>query len=101
MKIPKIKIKSITIFLKKTTRELAENAFSAFLVFFLLDLILGGTIFYKYIILAQRVNPQIEEKPFQFKEKSYETILEVWAKKEAKSKEIDTKQYLNPFKSNS
>ncbi|MFQ6049567.1 MAG: hypothetical protein ACE5J0_00815 [Candidatus Paceibacterales bacterium] len=97
MKIPKLKPKKIKDFLKKLPRALGERAFLAFLGLFVLSLILGGLAFYKYSVLAKKTELQTTEKPLQFKEKTYQKVLETWQEKEKRFKETDVKEYPDPF----
>jgi len=98
MNPPKVKIKKIKEFLKRLPRTLGDKAFLTFLVFLLMALIFGGIIFYKYNILVKKVQPEIVEKPIQFKEKTYQDVLKIWQDKEERFKETDLKQYPDPFK---
>ncbi len=98
MKIPKLKTKKICDFCKKLPKVLALRSFLTFFGLFALVLILGSLIFYKYIILIQKIEPQVTEKPLQFKEKTYEDILKTWQERENRFQVIDTKQYPNLFK---
>jgi len=97
-KPPKLKTKKIKDFFKKLPRTLGEKALLTFLGFLFLALIFGGIIFYKYGILAQKAEPQITEKPFQFEEKTYEGVLKIWQEKEKRFEAADLKIYPNPFK---
>lgn len=97
MKFPKIKIKKIKDFFKKLPQILGEKALFVFLGLLLLALILGGIIFYQYNILVKKAEVQIFEEPLQFREKTYQSILEIWREKEKKFNEADLKEYLDPF----
>jgi len=98
MKIPKIKTKKTKEFFQKLPRILGENAFLIFLGLLIIALILGGFIFYKYSILVAKMEPQVIEKPLQFKEKTYQAVLKFWQEKEKRFKEVDFKEYPNPFR---
>ena len=98
MKIPKIKFNKIKIFFKKLPRILGENAFLTFLFLLFISLILGGIIFYKYSILAEKAEPRIIEKPLQFEEKIYRKILNEWDAREKRFKETELKEYPGPFR---
>jgi len=54
---------------------LGEHAFSAILVFILIDIIAGALIIYIYIIIPQGKNLPIEEDLFRFKEDIYQKVL--------------------------
>jgi len=97
MKIPKIKFKKIKDFLKKLPKTLGERAFLTFLGLLLVALIAGFLIFYKYSILAGKETPEISEKPLQFKEVSFQKVLEVWQEKEKRFEAAETKEHLDPF----
>ena len=93
----KIKLNKITLSLKKIARVLAENSFVTFLGLFIIALGIGALLFYKYIILVQKTQPQITENPIQFKEKTYEGILQIWEEREKEFQATQSKQYPNPF----
>jgi hypothetical protein len=97
MKIPKLKFKKITAPLKKLPRIFGEHAFLTFLGLLLFSLILSSLVFYKYSILAEKTEPEVSEKPFKFKEKTYEAVLKTWQEKEKRFKEIDLKEYQSLF----
>ena len=98
IEIFKIETKKIKKFLKGLPRVLAERAFLTFLFLFLMVLIIGGIVFYKYNVLAKKAEPQILEQPFQFQEKTYQSVLKAWQEKEKRFKETDLKEYPNPFR---
>ena len=54
-------------------------------------------MFYKYYILAKRVEPEIKEASLQFKEDLYQTILSEWQEREIRFREAETKEYPDPF----
>ena len=77
---------------------LAEHAFLASLILFLITLAIGGLLFYKYIILLEQ-GPQSEQtdQTFLLREDIYQQVLEHWQKDEEKFQQADSKQYPNPF----
>ncbi len=93
----KINIGKIKIFLKKLPRMLGEHAFIFFLTIILLELILGGLLFYKYNILAEKVRPKVVEKPLQFEEKVYKQVLNEWAERHKRLGATETKKYFDFF----
>lgn len=93
----KIETKKIKGFIKRLPKRLAENSFLTFLALFLISLIFGCLVFYKYGILIQKAKPETIEKPLKFDEKTYQNILKIWQEKEKKFKEVDFKEYPNPF----
>jgi len=93
----KIKTTKIKKFLKKLPRILGKHAFLTFLVLLFFGLIFGTSLFYKYNTLAQKIVPEITEKPLKFREKTYQEVLKVWEENEKKFEETDLKQYPDPF----
>ncbi len=94
----KIKIDKIKKFFKKLPWILGKNFFLASICFIILSLILGSFLFYRYNILAKKVELQITEKPLQFDEKTYQDILKIWQEREERLNEADLREYLNPFR---
>ena len=64
---------------------------------FILALMIGGSIFYKYNILSKELEVALPEKSLQFEEKNYQQVLQIWQIKERDSQEADSKEYPNPF----
>lgn len=93
----KIKIPQIKNFLEKLSLSIAQHAFLACLFLFLLSLIFGGFLFYKYSILAQEVEPEGLDKSVLLEEEAYQGVLEVWQEHERISQEADFKEYPNLF----
>lgn len=97
IRIPKRKLKKLLIFFKKLPMILGGNAFLTFLGLLLFSLILGSIIFYKYSVLVVKEEPEVFEKPLEFKEKTYQEILEVWQEREKRFEEANPQKYLNPL----
>jgi len=93
----KIEFRKIKEFSNKSLRFLGEHFFFSFLLIFFLTLILGGLIFYQYVFLAEKKEPNILERTIFFNEEAYEKVLEEWGSREKKIQEIDSGQYSNPF----
>jgi len=93
----KIGIKKFKKFLEKLSLSIAQHAFLSCLFLFLLSLISGGFLFYKYSISAQEVKPEALDKSVLLKEEAYQEVLEVWQEQERISQEADFKEYPNPF----
>lgn len=74
----------------------AQHLFLSCLVIFILTLILGGVLFYRYSFLALRIKPE-SGGPFLLDEKTYQEVLNVWQEKEKKFNEADLKNYPDPF----
>jgi len=96
-KIKKTNLKKLRHFIGGLPRILAEKPFLTFLVILLFFLILSGSIFYKYSILADKAKPEISEKLLIFDEKTYNDILQIWQERKTKFENADTKEYQNLF----
>lgn len=94
----KIKINKIKDVLDKIPWLIAEHAFLASLLLFLITLAMGGFLFYKYIILLeQELQSEQADETFLLREDIYQQVLERWQKDEEKFQQADSKQYPNPF----
>lgn len=96
MKI-KSKINKIKEFLGKCPLILAKHFLLTSLSLFLLALIFGGFLFYKYVFLAQRAEPELSDS-FLLKKKTHQEVLEIWQEQEKRFSEADSKEYPDPFK---
>ena len=94
----KIKIRKFKKFLENLPLTIAQHAFLACLLLFLLALIFGGLLFYKYSILAQKTNLEDLSWGFYLEEETYQQVLKVWQEQDRKFQEADFKEYPNPFK---
>lgn len=93
----KIKIEKIKNLLKKIPKVLAGHPFLTFCGLLVVALILGGVIFYKYSILAEKSEIEISKETLRFKQKIYQEVSNQWQQREEKLKKVDLKQYINPF----
>jgi uncharacterized membrane protein YukC len=82
---------------KKLLWAIGLHAFSAILIFIVLDIIFGGFLFYTYVYIAQKSNPEINTASFQFKDDSYQKILGQWQERDKKLDEFIEKNYSSPF----
>ncbi|MBU0476725.1 hypothetical protein KKB68_01820 [Patescibacteria group bacterium] len=101
MKIPvlaKVNIDRVKQFLKKFPKILIGHIFLAFWGILFLASILGVLVFYKYSFLAGRIEPEILEKPFQFEEKAYRQVLEIWQERGQRFERTETKEYPDLFR---
>lgn len=96
-KLKAVKLKQINAFVKKLPKKLAEKAFLTFLGLFVLSLIFGGLIFYKYSINQKTELIENGKIGLKFKSETYQKILQVWQNNEEQFEKIDTKQYFNLF----
>lgn len=76
---------------------MGENSFIFFLSIVFLELVLGGFLFYKYSILAEKTKLEIIEETIQFKEETFEEVLDEWIEQRKNFNAIETKKYPDPF----
>ena len=91
------KIKQLKKILTKPPFIISKHAFWTCLVLFILSLAIGANLFYKYNILAQRVEPEGLEQTILFNEKIYQQVLKIWQEREKRFQETDFKEYSNSF----
>jgi hypothetical protein len=72
---PKI-IEAVKSGIKRFLWNLGLNAFSVILLLILIDLILGGIVFYKYVFLAEQEQPNITGSILKFDDKIYKEVLQ-------------------------
>jgi len=95
--IIKERINKLKKILGKLPLIIAAHAFWACLVLFILSLIFGANLFYKYNILVQRAEPESLEQTVLFKEKTYNKLLEIWQERKERFQQADFKEYPDPF----
>ena len=83
--------------LSKMPLIITTHAFWVCLILFILSLAIGANLFYKYSILAERVEPEELEQTVLFKERTYQKVLKAWQEREKRFQEADFKEYSNPF----
>jgi len=91
------KLQRLIEFLKKIFWKIGGNPLPAFFILLILALIFGGLIFYQYSFLAEKKEPQIIEKPIQFKEDLYQKILAEWQMRQKNFDEAEQKEYRDLF----
>jgi hypothetical protein len=92
-----IKIKNLGQFFKKIFWKMGEKRLSTFFILLILALIFGALIFYQYVFLAEKKEPQIIERPIQFKEELYQKILTEWEERQKKFDQVEQKEYRDLF----
>lgn len=95
--IIKERINKTKKFLGKVPLIITIHAFWACLILFILSLVIGANLFYKYSILAQRAESESLEQAVFFKEKTYQQVLKIWQEREKRFQEADFKKYSDPF----
>ena len=98
IKINRLEVGEIKRIFQRLPIILGKHAFLTFLALLLLSLLSGGFCFYKYGFLAGRAELEIPKKTLQFNEETYSRILKEWESREQRLKEIDVKQYPDPFR---
>jgi hypothetical protein len=76
---------------------LGEKAFLTLLGLLIFSLAVGSAIFFKNDVLVKRIKIESVEKPTQFKEESYWSILDILIKREEKLEAVGSKTYSDPF----
>ena len=99
----KINIDRIKKFLAKINflkfgENIAQHILPTSLILFLISLILGGILFYKYIIFVQKKQFEVPQKESIIKEDIYKEILKNWQEQEKRFNEDGFKEYSDPFK---
>ena len=98
MNVKKIDSNKIKNEAKQFLNKLTKKAPLFFLFLILFYLFLGGILFYKYNILAQKIETwDIETKQNILKENSYLKILEHWDARKIKFDKIEETIYPDPF----
>jgi len=94
----KIEAKKINKFLSKAPEAIARHPFCACCLLFLLSILIGAILFYKYDFLAQKTPPLITGKKVLLNEEAYNNVLMIWGEQEERFEEVDFKTYSSPFK---
>ena len=93
------KIFKANFFRKAAIKAAYHPLFSSFLFLFI-ALLIGGFLFYRYVLLAQRMDfKDISPEPL-LKEDVYNEVFKAWQEQEENFKAADAKEYPNPFKKN-
>lgn len=96
----KIKLTKTKNFFKKIPRILAKKTFLVFLILLIFALILGGIVFYFYVISVEPFdNIEIgEEKSFLIDRAAYQKIFNQWQIRDKIFSETDSREYTNIFR---
>lgn len=89
---------SIREFIRNFPWILAERVFLVILLLILLDLAIGGCLFYKYVTYAQSKNSEFGAAPFKFKYGFYEKVLADWDENKKELEESLQQRSRSPFK---
>ncbi|MEK7080509.1 MAG: hypothetical protein AAB925_01590 [Patescibacteria group bacterium] len=86
--------------IKKFFYFLAVHIFFIILILIFLDILFGGFLFYKYVILANRQEPDVQDNTFKFNESAYQSVVDKLEAKEKDFNNLSQENYLNPFQDN-
>ncbi len=84
--------------LKRLPLVVAKHTLLVCLILLLLALVSGSFLYYKYYILAQKMELEISGRLFPLKEEVYREVLNVWQENEIVFREAEFKKYPDPFK---
>jgi len=62
--------------IEKSIWVLGLHAFSLIILFIIIDLILGSIVFYNYVFLTEKENPNTTESILRFDDKTYKSVIE-------------------------
>ncbi|PIV12654.1 MAG: hypothetical protein COS47_01475 [Candidatus Nealsonbacteria bacterium CG03_land_8_20_14_0_80_36_12] len=91
------RVKKIKNIFKKLAIVSASRTFSTFLILLLLAVIIGSILYYRYVVLIERREPEPPEIGVQFKEKLYQEISETWQDYQEELNLSEFKEYPDPF----
>ena len=94
----KIKIKKILRVFKRIPLAIARKGFLGSLLFILLAIVLGSFLFYKYCILIEQLEPELEKPPAQFNETLWQQVLAEKELQQARFEAADFKKYPDLFR---
>ena len=92
------RVKKIKNIFKKLAIVSASRTFSTFLILLLLAVIIGSILYYRYVVLIERREPEPPEIGVQFREKPYQEISETWQDYREELNLSEFKEYPDPFK---
>jgi len=93
-----MKIKRFKEFFQKIFWKIGENLFPFFCLLIIIALIFGSSIFYQYAFLAEKREPQVIERPLQFKEELFQKILEEWERRQEEFEKAEFKEHRDLFR---
>ena len=82
---------------KKLPLKVARRPLPIIIVLFLVSLLWGVSVFYKYVILPEKEEPEEQKRTLQIEESAYQEILSGLEEREENLKEADSKEYSDPF----
>ncbi len=98
LKIGKIDSKKLKTFFKRAPIALGEKAFLVFWGLLVLALLLGGIVFYGfYRAVNQELEKVAQTSQLDFKESTYQKVLETWDAREKNLRQTEFKRYPDLF----
>ena len=82
---------------KRWLTILAKRSFITSLFLILLSVLLGGILYYRYIILLDKQEPQPSTVSLKFRQEVYKNVLDEWEKMNENFEGGGLKNYLDPF----
>ena len=76
---------------------MAQNAFSTYLGFLIICLVIGTLVFYQYVISIESLEVDIFESSLKFNQDVYGEVLELWQERETVFDGADLKEYPDLF----
>lgn len=98
LRIDAVKIKALGKRLRGLPLFVGERAFWSIIVVILVELAVGGLLFYKYSVLPGNVKIEVSEKVVNFNKDDYEQVVKFWEERSARGRATENKVYFDPFK---
>jgi len=77
---------------------LARRVLIVIFAIVLFDAALGAVLFYTYVVLPEKAEPEISKDSLGFRQDLYDKVLIQWQKQEQDIKDFSQKSYSNPLK---
>jgi hypothetical protein len=94
----KIKTSRAKRFFSKIAEETNRHFIVSVFMLFLIAAFIGTILFYKYVFLAEKKGEKNVSSFLSIKQEVYQGVLEFWQEQEQRFKNIDSKEYIDPFK---
>lgn len=98
LKIDAAKTKALGKRLKGLPLFIGERAFLSIIVVILIELVVGGLLFYKYSVLPGNVKIEVSENAVNFNKDDYERVVNFWEERSSRGRDTENKVYSDPFK---
>jgi hypothetical protein len=81
----------------KTFNFFSQKILFTFLLLFLVEIILGWILFFKYFVLIQKKPLEIKKEPIRFERRIYDKVLKIWEERELKFNQANNETFPNLF----